>query len=125
MGLNVEFATASQVIFGNNSVEKVPGIIEERGRRILLVTGGNTNRAKPLIDNLSAKTEIIVFKVISEPTIQIIYEGVRIARQNNVELIVGFGGGSVIDGAKAIAALVPNKGELTDYLEVIGKGFPL
>jgi alcohol dehydrogenase class IV len=37
-------------------------------------------------------------------------------------VVVGIGGGSVIDSAKAIAALAPNKGELTDYLEVIGKG---
>jgi alcohol dehydrogenase class IV len=37
-------------------------------------------------------------------------------------VVVGIGGGSVIDSAKAIAALAPNKGELIDYLEVIGKG---
>ena len=43
----------------------------------------------------------------------------------NVFRLVAVGGGSVIDGAKAIAALVPNTGDLMDYLEVIGLGKPL
>lgn len=125
MGLNFEFATASQIIFGNSSVEKVPGIIQGKGRRILLVTGENINRAKPLTKILPPALEVTFFQVTSEPTIQVINQGVQLARENKVEVITGFGGGSVIDAAKAIAALVPNKGELMDYLEVIGLGRPL
>lgn len=125
MGIKMEFATASHVIFGNYSVEKVPGIIREKGRRILLVTGKNTNRAKPLTEILPPEIEVTFFQVISEPTIWVINQGIQLARANECEVIVGFGGGSVIDAAKAIAALVPNKGELMDYLEVIGLGKPL
>lgn len=125
MGLSFEFATATQIIFGKHSLEKVPGIISEIGTKILLVTGQNSNRAKLLIDILSEKSEIELFHVVSEPTIEMVNEGVRLARQNKSEVIVGFGGGSVIDAAKAIAALVPNRGELMDYLEVIGLGKPL
>lgn len=125
MGVKVEFATASQVIFGNGSIEKVPGIIQEKGRRILLVTGENVNRANSLIKILPPEIEITFFQVITEPSIQVINDGVKITRENKCEVIVGFGGGSVIDAAKAIAALVLNGGDLMDYLEVIGLGLPL
>ncbi len=121
--MNFEFSTSSRIIFGCGAVAKVPGILEGKGRRILLVTGKNQERAKPLTDKLRAdRYDLFTFSVGTEPTTEIISEGVQYARENDCELIIGFGGGSVTDSAKAIAALTPNKGELMDYLEVIGKG---
>lgn len=122
MSLNFQFATASQIIFGKQSIEKVPELISEISGNILLVTGNNAERANILTDKLSAKNQVFIFKVKSEPTIEVINEGVKIARENNCRLVTGFGGGSAVDAAKAIAALVPNQGGLMDYLEVIGKG---
>src|SRR5207248_7468438 len=46
-------------------------------------------------------------------------------RKTESGFVVGFGGGSAIDGGKAIAALVNNPGDVLDYLEVIGKSKPL
>lgn len=125
MALNFSFATASQIVFGNNSVDKVPYLISEMGSRVLLVTGRNPNRALALRERFTSGTEVFTFNILSEPTIEMINEGVDLARKNNCNLVIGFGGGSVIDSAKAIAALVPNKGELMDYLEVVGLGNPL
>jgi alcohol dehydrogenase class IV len=123
MVMNFEFTTSSRIIFGCGSVANVPAILEGKGHKILLVTGKNQERAKPLTDKLPAdKYKVFTFSVVREPTTEIISEGVQYAREKDCELIIGFGGGSVIDSAKAIAALVPNKGELMDYLEVIGKG---
>ncbi|MCY1720257.1 iron-containing alcohol dehydrogenase [Prolixibacteraceae bacterium Z1-6] len=122
MGLNFSFATASQILFGNHSLEKVPGLVSKMGNKILLVTGKNTERAEVLIKLLPTEMEITGFKIESEPSTVMIEQGAKIARENNCEMVVGFGGGSVIDGAKAIAALASNEGELMDYLEVIGKG---
>jgi len=122
MGLNFEFATASKIIFGPGTVKQVPGIVRGMGRRVLLVTGGG-GRAWGITDNLSpAEFEVVHFKVGSEPTIESVSEGVAIARATGCEVVIGLGGGSTIDCAKAIAALTPNTGEITDYLEVIGNG---
>ena len=122
MSINFQFATASQIIFGNHTIEKVPGIISGFHGNIMVVTGGDTERAKILTDKLPDPGTVIFFQVKSEPTIEVINQGIQAARENNCKYLVGFGGGSVVDAAKAIAALVPNKGELLDYLEVIGKG---
>ena len=48
-------------------------------------------------------------------------EGVRLARERDCDLVVGLGGGSALDTAKAVAALITNNGEPLDYLEVVGR----
>jgi alcohol dehydrogenase class IV len=58
---------------------------------------------------------------VNQP-LKLLRKGLILHAGEDCQLIVGFGGGSVIDCAKAIAALVPNKGKLFDYLEVIGAG---
>jgi alcohol dehydrogenase class IV len=123
MGINFEFTTATKVIFGNVSVSKVPHLLQGMGRNVLLVTGKNPERAKFLTESLETEGfNVFSFQVEKEPDTGMISNGVKLARETGCEAVVGFGGGSVIDSAKAIAAMVPNKGDLLDYLEVIGKG---
>ncbi len=123
MGINFEFATATQVIFGNGTVSKIPQLLQGMGHNIFLVTGKNPLRANFLTENLEAEGfSVFSFRVEKEPDTEMISTGAKLARETACDAVVGFGGGSVIDSAKAIAALVPNKGELLDYLEVIGKG---
>lgn len=123
MGLNFEFATLTRIIFGNGSFEKVPGFIEGSGSKVLIVTGKNTTLANLLSGLLKEKNlQSEIFTIFSEPTTSDIEKGTEFAKKTGSDIVVGIGGGSAIDSAKAIAALVPNKGELTDYLEVIGKG---
>lgn len=125
MSLNFSYATASQIIFGNNSVGNIRELLSGMGNKVLLVTGKNPERFSSITNQLLSETEVSIFKVAAEPTIEIINNGIDFARKNNCKVFLGFGGGSVIDSAKAIAALVPNKGKLMDYLEVIGLGNPL
>lgn len=125
MGINFEFSTASKIIFGNNSIEKTPEIISS-GKNILLVTGKNTQRAELLAETLKQKNnKIFIFSVETEPTTGIIEEAVRMAHAGNCSIVAGLGGGSVIDSAKAVAAMATNKGSLFDFMEVIGAGKPL
>jgi alcohol dehydrogenase class IV len=60
-----------------------------------------------------------------EPKIEDVERGVRLARSEGCDLVIGFGGGSAIDAAKAVAALTTNGGDVLDYLEVIGRARPL
>lgn len=123
MGLNFEFATSTRIIFGNDSFKNVPGFIKEQGNKVLLVTGKNTILANQLSEWLGAiNIQSEIFHIFSEPVTNDIEQGADLARKINCNVVVGIGGGSAIDSVKAIAALTPNKGELTDYLEVIGKG---
>ncbi len=123
--MDLSFATASKILFGKDTINKVPDLIQGMGNRVLLITGKNQGRASALVEQFAGNIEVFVFKIEMEPNIDVINAGVTFARENNCNVVIGFGGGSVIDGAKAIAALVPNKGNLMDYLEVIGLGKPL
>jgi alcohol dehydrogenase class IV len=89
----------------------------------LVVTGGNPQRAGRILSNLSENSiSAVLFSVAGEPEISKIESGVALAKKEQCDVVVGFGGGSVMDAAKAIAAMMTNEGELLDYLEVIGRG---
>jgi alcohol dehydrogenase class IV len=120
--MQFELATAARVVFRPGAVADLPGIAREFGTRALLVTGRNTARAASLAAGLQhAGIELSSFAVDSEPTLQLVRNGVERAG-HGCNLVIGFGGGSTIDAGKAIAALTTNSGEPLDYLEIIGKG---
>jgi len=122
--MNFLFATAAQIIFGLNSSEKLPNLLVGR-HRVLMVTGKNTKKSKKLAEHFEKSTEVTFFQVEHEPTTTVVNEGAKLAREKQCDAVVALGGGSVIDAAKAIAAMATNPGELLDYLEVIGDGKPL
>lgn len=121
MSLRFEFATAGRIIFGAGMLKEAGPIAAALGRKALVVTGRDSSRAGPLLKLLAIPQAI--FPVPGEPTLQMIADGV--ARASGCDLVIGFGGGSAIDAAKAIAALATNPGDIFDYLEVIGRAQPL
>jgi alcohol dehydrogenase class IV len=121
--MRFEFSTASRIIFGPGTLREVGPLAKEYGRRALVVTGRNPARAERLLamvreQGLGAAT----FSVVGEPQIATVQAGVAQAKQQECELVISIGGGSVIDAGKAIAAMLTNDGEVLDYLEVIGRG---
>ncbi len=105
--MNFEFATATQIIFGTGKLFDLGSLARQLGQRALVVTGSSGLRAVPLFDVLKkAGISYTTFTVIGEPTTDTVRQGVVQARQNNSELIIGFGGGSVLDAGKAVAALL-------------------
>jgi len=124
--IRFEFATTSRIIFGRGTLKEVPALATQMGGRPLVVTGKNTERAAPLLDLLKTTgMQPFTFGVPGEPTIEMTLEGIQLARKKACDVVIGMGGGSVIDAAKAIAALLTNTGDIMDYLEVIGQGQPL
>ena len=124
--MRFEFATASRIVFGAGVLKEAGALAAEFGRRAFVVTGRSGERAAPLLDGLKAAgVEAVTFNVVGEPTTDLVREGTAQARAANRELVIGIGGGSVIDAGKAIAALLTNGGDPLDYLEVIGRGQPI
>jgi alcohol dehydrogenase class IV len=124
--MNFEFATATRIIFGAGVIAQVGQGVKHIGRRALVVTGRNPQRAEKLLAVLSASgVEAATFAVTGEPEISMVENGAAFAKQENCGLVIAIGGGSVIDAGKAIAAMMTNEGGLLDYLEIIGQGKPL
>jgi len=124
--VHFEFATASRIVFGPGTLPQVGPAAAAMGRRALVVVGHTADRAAPVLALLHRQgVGAVTFGVNSEPTTHLLLEGVCRAREEQCDLIVGFGGGSVVDTGKAIAALLANPGDLEDYLEIIGRGKPL
>ena len=126
MGLRFEFATAARIIFGAGTVREVAPVAREMGRRALLVTGRSAEPTAAFAAQLEAAgVAALRFAVGGEPTVELIRQGVARAREENCDLVIAFGGGSALDAAKAIAALLTNPGDLLDYLEIIGRAHAL
>ncbi|MGO9178492.1 MAG: iron-containing alcohol dehydrogenase [Candidatus Limnocylindrales bacterium] len=124
--MQFEFVTATRIVFGPGCLRRAGEITAALGSRGLLVTGASTERAGRLAKLLDAHgVRHERFGVSGEPTVDLVRDGIDRARSADCDVVVGFGGGSAIDSAKAIAAMLGNGGDLLDHLEVIGKGRPL
>lgn len=120
--MKFEFATATQIIFGPGMLKQVGPLAREMGRKALVVAN-SSEQAKPLLDALAAQgVEGAVFTIGGEPTVAVVQQGTQQARAEKADLVIGFGGGSAMDTAKAVAIMLTNPGEPLDYLEVIGRG---
>ena len=121
-----EFATAGRISFGRGTLKELAPAAIGFGKRAIVITGRSVERAGPVLELLkNAGVEASTFSISGEPNISAIQDGVGKAREFGAEVMIGFGGGSAIDAAKAIAALMTNPGDIFDYLEVIGKAQPL
>ena len=121
--MKFEFATTTKIIFGAGTLREAGAAANEFGRRALVVTGRDPKRAEPLLKILhEAGVGAATFPVAGEPELSAIDQGTALAREEKCELVIGFGGGSAMDAAKAIAAMLANDGVLLDYVEIIGRG---
>ncbi len=121
--MNFDFAVPPRILFGCGTFRQAGALARGLGRRALVVTGHNPARAQPLLELLEAAgVAASVFAVPREPTTDMVRQGTAQALERAADCVVGFGGGSPLDAAKAIAALVANGGDPLDYLEVVGRG---
>jgi len=121
-----EVAAPARIVFGAGAVAGLGAIARELGGHALVVTGRSPERAAAGLRQLgTAGVRATTFPVAGEPTVETARAGVGAARAAGCDVVVGFGGGSALDAAKAIAALLGNGGDPLDYLEVVGRGRPL
>jgi alcohol dehydrogenase class IV len=121
-----EFATAQRIVFGEGAVRELGPLAGESGRRALVVSGRDPARSAPVVERLRASgLEVQLLSLGGEPTVAEAMAGAELARSMAAEVVVGVGGGSALDGAKAVSALAANPGDPLRHLEVIGEGRPL
>ena len=124
--MRFEFATANRILFGSGVLQEIPALAAGMGRRALVITGQSVTRATEVIEGLAdVGLGVTVFHVELEPTTDRVRVGVTAGREAGCDVVIGIGGGSVLDTGKAIAALLTNSGDVFDYLEVIGRAQPL
>jgi len=122
MGKTFSFTGAKKIVFGNGELLKLAGHIRDLHAKNPLVVI-DKNLAKT---NLIEKIEKILLpegikftmydKVEPEPPIELADEGAKLAVKNKCDIVIGVGGGSAMDVAKAIAVITTNKGAAVDYL---------
>jgi len=106
---NFEYRTPTRLIFGKGVVEKLPGVMAQYGKKILLTYGGGSIKKIGLYQKV---LELLKgFEIVELPGIQpnpkydpSVLEGVRLCKEHKVDVILSVGGGSVLDCSKAIAA---------------------
>jgi len=122
-------ARLPHIEFGPGRSDGLPEAIARHGRSVLLVTGARAFRATPrwpwLLGAIAERgIEARTAAVPGEPSPALIDGAVAAHRDAGVDVVVGIGGGSVLDAAKAIAGLLRSGTSVRDHLEGIGPGLP-
>lgn len=126
---NFTISRLPAIVFGEGAHTQVPRHAASFGRRVLLVTGARSFREtsywQSFIDGL--RHERISWNEMSidgEPSPQMVDDAVRALHSSTIDVVIGIGGGSVLDAAKAIAGLLPHGNSVMDHLEGVGPELP-
>ncbi len=109
--------------FGRGLADKIGDICKEiGGEKVLVVTGTGSTKRSGLLDRVLASLKAaglgaaVFDKVMQNPLTTTVYEGVELAKAEGCGVILGVGGGSIMDAAKAIAFCTVNAGDVSDYI---------
>jgi alcohol dehydrogenase class IV len=120
------FASPGDIRFGRGQAAGAAGLALGFGRRVVLVHGASRDRAGWLIRDLTDKgADVTAIACAHEPTLPALQQALRRVRAEPCDVVIALGGGSVIDMAKALAALAPGDSDPLDHLEIVGRGTPL
>lgn len=121
----------TQFYLENNCIKNHQKELNQCGKKALIVTGKHSSKMNGSLDDLTESLTIpyVIFDEIEEnPTLDICEKGAEIGKKEHVDFVIGLGGGSSMDAAKAIALLIKNKQEdktcfyqkkELDYVDVI------
>ncbi len=123
--MSFDLALPQRILFGEGRLAEAGVLAAGLGTRALVVEG-RSGRAEALHELLRDKgVPTTRVAVAGEPTTALVESGAAHAIDERCDVVVALGGGSVIDAAKAIAALITNRDPILDYLEVVGEGRPI
>ncbi len=129
--MNFSFARMPQVRFGPGKLAELPALARAFGREALLVSGAASlekgGHLEPVLDGLAkAGLKVRRLTIAAEPSTAFIDSACAALRADGppLDVVIGIGGGSVIDGAKAISAMLPHRNSALDHLEDVGRDVP-
>lgn len=118
--MTFSFLTAPKTFFGEGALENAAAELKKFGKKALVVTGkvitktGLADKVSKIL--LAQGIEAVVFNDLpGEPTDLMIMAGVKVFKENKCDFIVGLGGGTPLDAAKAIAAMAVLPGKMIEY----------
>ena len=122
-------AATPKIEFGSGKLKLFPKFLDPYGNSVLLITGQQSFTHSDHWDKLllrfeAAKIRWKHFMIEKEPTPQMIDSCVQTFGRAGIDCVIAIGGGSVIDGGKAISAMLCHKGSVKDYLEGVGTKLP-
>lgn len=130
---NFQLYLPTDIRFGKDRLAELPEVLAQYGKRVLLAYGGGSIKQSGLYDRvkdlLAQDFEVVELSGIEpNPRIASVREGVTLIRDNQLDVILAVGGGSVVDAAKVIAAGVHYDGDAWDLVldsRKIGKAVPI
>lgn len=121
---NFQYYTPTKIIFGRGAEEQTGQLAVEQGcKKVLVHYGGGSVVRSGLLERIYRSLDAVGISYVSlggvvpNPRLSLVYEGIRLARKEQVDFILAVGGGSVIDSAKAIGYGVANEGDVWDFYE--------
>ena len=127
--INYEFYCPTKILFGKDTELKVGEETVKHSKNVLIVYGSDRIKKSGLFSTVTASLEKsgVAWKelggVKSNPRDDLVYQGIQICLENNIDFVLGVGGGSVIDTAKAIGYGVEYDGDFMDLY--LGKAAPV
>ncbi|GEA19911.1 iron-containing alcohol dehydrogenase family protein [Moorella sp. E306M] len=113
--MTFRFYLPTRVFFGEGILKEHGDLLGRLGRRALVVTGRKSAVASGALADFEVLAKklglswVVFNEVPANPTLETVAQAVDLARREGVDLVIGIGGGSPLDTAKAVALLVPNK----------------
>ena len=118
---NFDYMTPTRLIFGRDAIAKLPEVMTQFGKKILLTYGGGSIKKIGLYQKVLEMLK--GYDIVELPGIQpnpkydpSVLDGVRLCKEHNVDVILSVGGGSVLDCSKAIAAGAKYNGDPWDLI---------
>ncbi len=119
--MHFDYYIPTRIIFGRGRLSELSSLPLPGKKALIVITNGQSMRNFGYLDKVirsleAAGVEIVLFdKVLPNPTQAHVMEAADLARNENCDFVIGLGGGSAIDSAKAVAVMVRNPGTFWDY----------
>nr|MBC8869394.1 iron-containing alcohol dehydrogenase [Planctomycetota bacterium] len=122
-----DFFSVARISFGRGAFDRIGELTGSFGQTAMIITNAGQPGDGGLVDRLAellggSNVQMHCYRQRGEPSVEDVEMALEVARRKSCDVVIGLGGGSAIDAAKAVAGLLANGGSPLDYMEVIGKG---